>query len=87
MCLGIPGKILSINEGDDALSRTGKVSFGGAVKEAGLAFVPEAKVGEYVIVHAGFALSVVDEEEAQKILDDLKAISDLSVADEQGRRV
>lgn len=68
MCLAIPGKIISIEETDD-LMRSGKVSFGGIVKDINLAYVPEAKVGEYVIVHVGFALSTMDEEEAQKTLN------------------
>ena len=68
MCLAIPGKIISIQETDD-LMRSGKVSFGGIVKDINLAYVPEAKVGEYVIVHVGFALSTMDEEEAQKTLN------------------
>lgn len=73
MCLGVPGKLLGI-EGDDLLYRVGKVSFGGIVKEVSLAAVPEAKVGEYVIVHAGFAISTLDEDEAQEVfkyLDEL----------------
>ncbi len=64
MCLGIPGKILSVEEGD---LRTGKVAFGGIVKEICLAYVPEADVGDYVIVHVGFAISRVDEAEAEQI--------------------
>ena len=68
MCLAIPGKIISIEETDD-LMRSGKVSFGGIVKDINLAYVPEAKVGEYVIVYVGFALSTMDEEEAQKTLN------------------
>lgn len=68
MCLAIPGKIISIQETDD-LMRSGKVSFGGIVKDINLAYVPEAKVGEYVIVHVGFALGTMDEEEAQKTLN------------------
>ena len=65
MCLAIPGKITSIT-GDDPLTRMGKIDFGGILKEASLAYVPEAKVGDYVIVHVGFALSRVDEDEAQQ---------------------
>lgn len=68
MCLAVPGKILTI-ENDDPLMRTGKVSFGGIVKEVNLAFVPEASVGDYVIVHVGFALSKVDEAEAQRVFE------------------
>jgi hydrogenase expression/formation protein HypC len=76
MCLAIPGKIESIT-GDDPLSRMGKVNFGGILKEASLAYVPEAKVGDYVIVHVGFALSRVDADEAQKVFEYLKQIEEL----------
>ena len=76
MCLAIPGKIECIS-GDDPLSRMGKVNFGGIVKEACLAYVPEAKVGDYVIVHVGFALSRLDEAEAQKVFEYLKEMEDL----------
>lgn len=72
MCLAVPGKILEIKEGEDQLSRSGKVSFGGAVQEVSLAYVPDAKVDDYVIVHVGFALNVIDEEEANKIFEVLK---------------
>ena len=73
MCLAVPGKILSIT-GEDPLLRTGKVSFAGVVKEVSLAYVPEAEVGQYAIVHVGFAISIVDESEAQKTLDYLQQI-------------
>ena len=76
MCLAIPGKIESIN-GIDPLLRMGKVNFGGIIKEASLACVPEASVGDYVIVHVGFALSRVDESEARKIFDYLKQMGEL----------
>ncbi len=65
MCLAVPGKIISINNTEEPLLRTGKVSFGGVVKEVSLAYVPEAQVEDYVIVHVGFALSILDSEEAQ----------------------
>ena len=77
MCLAIPGKIESIS-GDDPLSRMGKINFGGIFKEACLAYVPEAKVGDYVIVHVGFALSRVDEDEAHKVFEYLKEMEELS---------
>ncbi|HTX20245.1 MAG TPA: HypC/HybG/HupF family hydrogenase formation chaperone [Candidatus Aquilonibacter sp.] len=76
MCLAIPGKIVSIS-GNEPLARAGKVDFGGILKEASLACVPEAKIGDYVIVHVGFALSVVDEAEAQKIFEYLKQMDEL----------
>ena len=77
MCLAVPGKILTIS-GDEPLSRSGRVSFGGIVKEACLAYVPEAKVGDYVIVHVGFALSRVDEDEAHKVFEYLKEMEELA---------
>ncbi len=77
MCLAVPGKIVSIS-GDEPLEKTGKVSFGGILKEVSLAYVPEAKVGDYAVVHVGFALSIVDEEAALQTLADLEAIAQLS---------
>lgn len=71
MCLAVPGKILSI-QGEDPLLRTGKVSFGGVVKEVSLAYVPEAKVNDYAIVHVGFAIGIVDPQEAELTLDYLE---------------
>jgi len=65
MCLGIPGRVVEICDQDDL--PMGKVEFGGILKEVCLAYTPEAKVGQYVIVHVGFAISVVDEDEAQEI--------------------
>ncbi len=76
MCLAVPGKIISI-QGDEALSRTGRVSFGGVVKEVSLAYVPEAEIGDYVIVHVGFALSKVDEIEAARVFDYLEKMGEL----------
>jgi hydrogenase expression/formation protein HypC len=73
MCLAVPGQIMSI-AGEDAFTRTAKVSFGGILKDVNLACVPEAKVGDYVIVHVGMALSVVDEAEAALTLDYLRQI-------------
>ena len=78
MCLAIPGKIESITCPDgDILNKKGKVNFGGILKEVSLAYVPHAKVGDYVIVHVGFALSIVDQEEAVKIFDYLKQMEEL----------
>jgi len=71
MCLGIPGKILSITQ-RDSLIRLGRVSFGGMEKEIHLTYVPEAEVGDYVIVHAGFALTTIDEQEALKVFEYVK---------------
>lgn len=76
MCLAIPGKIENIS-GDEPMTRKGRVNFGGIVKEVCLAYVPEAKVGEYVIVHVGFAISKVNEREALKVFEYLKEMGDL----------
>lgn len=81
MCLAVPGKITSIS-GEDSLSRMGKIDFGGVVKEACLAYVPEARVGDYVIVHVGFALSRVDEDEARKVFEYLQEMEELAELDE-----
>ena len=77
MCLAVPGKILSIQDSVNELMRFGKVSFGGIVKEVNLAYTPEAKEGDYVIVHVGFALNTVDESEAMKVFEYLKEIDGL----------
>ncbi len=74
MCLAIPGKITSISD-DDPLMRIGNVSFGGIIKEVNLAYVPEAKVDNYVIVHVGFAISVLNEEEAHRVFDTLNQLN------------
>jgi hydrogenase expression/formation protein HypC len=76
MCLGIPGKILSIIEEDPA-RRSARVSFGGIVKEVNLAYTPEAKIGDYVIVHVGFAISIVEQKEAGQIFEYLKQMDEL----------
>jgi hydrogenase expression/formation protein HypC len=74
MCLAVPGKILSISGDEEPLMRTAKVSFGGVVKDVSLAYVPDALVGQYVIVHVGFALNTLDEEEALRVLEDIKSL-------------
>ena len=81
MCLGIPGKIISIEDNPLGISM-GKVSFGGIVKEVCLAYTPEAQVGDYVVVHVGFAISRLDEEEAQQTLEALAELE--RIAEEQG---
>jgi len=75
MCLAVPGKIMSI-AGEDELTRTAKVSFGGIIKEISLALIPEAKVGEFVLVHAGFALNTLNENEANKTFEYLREIEE-----------
>ncbi len=77
MCLAIPGKVLSIT-GDDPLTRTGRVSFGGTIREVNLTCVPEAQVDDYVLVHVGMAISVIDEEEAEQVFEYLAEIERLS---------
>lgn len=67
MCLAVPGEILSINA-EEELLREGRVAFAGIAKQISLAFVPDAKVGDFVIVHAGFAISRIDPEEAARTL-------------------
>jgi len=76
MCLAVPGQILSIEQADDPLLRSGRVDFGGVVKAVNLAYVPEAEVGDYAIVHAGFAISRLDEAEAQAVLKEIAALQD-----------
>lgn len=80
MCLAVPGKIESI-EGEDPIVRTGRVNFGGVMKQVSLAYVPEAQVGEYVLVHVGFAISVVDQAEAQQVFEYLKQMDELQELD------
>jgi hydrogenase expression/formation protein HypC len=77
MCLAVPGKILNITD-DNSLTRRGKVSFGGIVREVNLAFVPEAEADDFVIVHVGFAISQIDENEANKVFEYLKKMDELS---------
>lgn len=77
MCLAIPGQVVSIrepNEGASPLDRMGLVDFGGVRKEVSLGLLPEVVPGDYVIVHAGFALSKVDEEEARQVFEYLRAM-------------
>lgn len=76
MCLAVPGRILSIS-GDDPLMRVGRVDFGGVVKEVSLAYVPEAAMGDYVLVHVGFAITVIDEVEAARVFECLGEIEEL----------
>jgi hydrogenase expression/formation protein HypC len=75
MCLAVPGKIVSIT-GEDIV-RQARVDFSGVIKDVNLAYVPEAKEGDYVLVHVGFAISVVDEEEAGKVFGYLKEMGEL----------
>ena len=77
MCLSIPGKLIEITAELDDTFRVGKVSFDGIIKEVSLTLVPEARVGDYVMVHVGAAISRVDEEEAVKTFDLLKQLGEL----------
>jgi hydrogenase expression/formation protein HypC len=81
MCLAIPGKVLTVEESDPRMAR---VEFGGIVKEACLAYVPDAQPGDYVIVHAGFAISRLDEEQARQIFAYLEKIGGLEEDGERG---
>jgi len=87
MCLAVPGKIVSI-EGTDPLLRSGKVDFAGVVKRINLAYVPEASVGDYVLVHVGFAISTVDEAEARQVFEYLRQMGELAELEtaDTGRR-
>ena len=77
MCLGVPGKVIEMSE--DPLGMTmGKVDFSGIVKEVCLAYVPEVTLGDYVVVHVGFAISVVDEDEAQEVFEFLRQMDELA---------
>jgi hydrogenase expression/formation protein HypC len=77
MCLSIPGKLIEITSELDETFRTGKVSFDGVIKNVSLALVPEARVNDYVLVHVGAAISVIDETEAKKTFDILKQLDEL----------
>ena len=80
MCLGVPGKVIDIYENDGI--RMGKVDFGGIVKEACLSFVPEVELGDYTIIHVGFAITKLDEESAQ---ESLALFQELGVLEEELR--
>ncbi len=75
MCLAVPGKIINIS-GNEALARMGKIDFSGIKKQISLAYLPEAKINDYVIVHAGFAISIIDEEDAKESLKAFQQLDD-----------
>ncbi|HUU36446.1 MAG TPA: HypC/HybG/HupF family hydrogenase formation chaperone [Vicinamibacterales bacterium] len=81
MCLAVPGRILSI-EGNDPILRAGRVDFAGIVKRVNLSYVPEAVVGDFVLVHVGFAISTVDEAEAAQVFSYLREMGDLAELEE-----
>ncbi len=80
MCLGVPGKIIEID--DSGALRMAKIDFGGIVRQACLEYVPEAKVGDYTVIHVGFALNILSEEEAMDSLNALKEV--ISLEEELG---
>jgi hydrogenase expression/formation protein HypC len=80
MCLGVPGKVIAI-EPNPLGTTMGKVDFAGVIKSVCLAYVPEVRVGDYVVVHVGFAISKVDEQEATKVFDYLREMDDLKELD------
>jgi hydrogenase expression/formation protein HypC len=82
MCLSIPGKLIAITSQLDEVFRVGKVSFDGIIKEVSLTLVPEANVGDYVLVHVGAAISTIDEDEAKKTFDLLKQLGELNELDD-----
>ena len=77
MCLAVPGKVVEIS-GEGEL-RMGRVDFAGIVRQACLAYVPEVRLGDYVLVHVGFAISRIDEEAARETLEALAAIGEMTV--------
>lgn len=82
MCLSIPGKLIEITAELDEVFRVGRVSFDGIIKEVSLTMVPEAKVGQYVLVHVGAAISIVDEVEAKKTFALLKQLGELDALED-----
>jgi hydrogenase expression/formation protein HypC len=80
MCLAVPGRIESIY-GTDPLMRSGRVNFSGVVKQVNLAYVPEAQIGDYVLVHVGFAINTIDEDEAKRVFDYLRQMEELAELD------
>ena len=76
MCLGVPGKVIEVESTELGLVR-GKVEFGGIVKEVNLSYTPDVQIGEYVIVHVGFSISTLDEDEARKVFRYLEELGEL----------
>jgi hydrogenase expression/formation protein HypC len=81
MCLAVPGRVLDV-AGDEPILRVGRIDFGGIVKQINLAFVPEVRVGDYVLVHVGFAITVIDEAEAERVFRHLEEIGELVVEED-----
>jgi hydrogenase expression/formation protein HypC len=84
MCLAIPGRVLSIS-GDEPLLRTGRVDFGGVVKEINFAYTPDVAIGDYVLVHVGFAITIIDATEATKVFEHLERIGEIEAELAAGR--
>jgi hydrogenase expression/formation protein HypC len=85
MCLAVPGVVLEI-VGDDPAFRRGSVDFSGVRREVSLAFTPEVQCGDYVLVHAGFALTVIDAEEAGITLSELRRLGESAIAEQAGEQ-
>ncbi len=83
MCLGIPGQVMSVERDEIGLVH-GKVQFGGVVRDVNLSYTPEARVGDYVVVHVGFAISRVDEDEARRVFEYLEEIDALEASELAG---
>ncbi len=86
MCLAVPGRVLSI-DGDDPLMRVGRVDFGGVLKDIDLAYTPDAEIGDHVLVHVGFAITVIDESEAKRVFSYLEEIGELDELEHTDRSV
>ena len=83
MCLAVPGRILSLS-GEDPILRVGRVDFGGVVKEINLAYTPEARIGDHVLVHVGFAITIIDESEAGRIFEHLRRLGEQAEDEAEG---
>ncbi len=77
MCLAVPGKVVEIMDAGDIAFRRARVDFGGIKKEISLAYTPEAEIGKYVLVHVGFAISVINEDEAQRVFEYLRQMGNI----------
>ncbi|WP_417566545.1 HypC/HybG/HupF family hydrogenase formation chaperone [Marinobacter sp.] len=84
MCLAVPGRLISI-DGDDPLTRQGRVDFGGIVKSVNLAYVPDVREQDYVLVHVGFAITIVDPHEAERVFEYLETLEQETDDPESGR--
>lgn len=78
MCLAVPGRVIEVFDNEATELKCGKIDFGGIRKEVCLAYTPDAAVGDYVLVHVGFALTVIDEAEANRIFDQWSVIEELA---------